>query len=126
MNIYDLTPEQQVAVAISHAHEGLRKAAEMREYEIREKRASNELIPGIVDSLIDSEFITKEKRAEAAQRLSNPVNCLKLLKKFAEVAIPRDRAEIHAVGTPIKEASYVSVSGTNGAQSNAQAIWDNL
>lgn len=125
MNVNAISPEQQLYLLLEHGHAGLQKAAELRRMQAKEAADMRALIPSTIDALIDSEFISKEARAEATKKLEDPVTCLKFLKKMAEVAMPRRNATNYDFGSPVKQPEQQQSSSPwrfgNSAEVRAKA-----
>ena len=109
MDFSQMSVDDTLALMLAHGYAGLQKAAELREQQRQTYANMQALIPQAVDALIDGEFISKEARAEATKKFSDPANCLKLLKKFAEVSIPKDRVHAYEFGAPVKQAAANTV-----------------
>lgn len=125
MDVNAISPEQQLYLLLEHGKAGLQKAAELRRHQAQETADMQALIPSTIDALIDSEFISKEARADATKKLQDPVTCLKFLKKMAEVAMPRRNATNYDFGSPVKPAEPQQSNSTwrfgNSAEVRAKA-----
>ena len=125
MDVNTISPEQQLQLLLEHGKAGLQKAAELRRHQAQETADMQALIPSTIDALIDSEFISKEARADATRKLQDPVTCLKFLKKMAEVASPRRNATNYDFGSPVKPTTPQPAGSTwrfgNSAEVRAKA-----
>lgn len=124
MDFSNMSVDDKLTLMLAHGYAGLQKAAQLREQQKRTNAVMQSLIPQTVDALIDGEFISKEARAEATQKFQDPANCLKLLKKFAEVSIPKDRVNAYEFGTPVKQAeANTYVSDFSDSMKASDRIW---
>lgn len=124
MDFSNMSVDDKLTLMLAHGYAGLQKAAQLREQQRRTNAVMQSLIPQTVDALIDGEFISKEARAEATKKFSDPANCLKLLKKFAEVSIPKDRVHAYEFGAPVKQAEASAyVSDSSDSMKASERIW---
>lgn len=125
MDINNMSADDRMLLMLAHGHAGLQKAAELRRMQAKEAADMRALIPSTIDALIDSEFISKEARADATKKLEDPVTCLKFLKKMAEVAMPRRNATNYDFGSPVKQPEQQQSSSPwrfgNSAEVRAKA-----
>lgn len=75
----------------------LKKAAEAEQIKQATDQAVAELIPGVVETLIQHKRIDPLQKAAAEQALQDPVKALQILQK---VAAHRNQAEVPAMGQP--------------------------
>lgn len=124
MNFSDMSVDDALTLMLAHGYAGLQKAAQLRDQQRQTYLTMQQLIPETVDALIDGEFISKEARAEATQKFRDPANCLRLLKKFAEVSIPRDRVNAHEFGSPVRQTEASSYgTDSNISDKASERIW---
>lgn len=112
-----LTPAEKVLELIKVSDAALSKAAAADAEYARVKQATADLIPAVVDTMVEHDRIRPDQREKLAGMLENPVEVLRLLQK---VSGHRNAEEAAKLGTG------VSQSHTKEASAAPQAKYDSL